>query len=71
MTHLLTINTGSSSLKAAVYDVGHGEAIVLVVQFERIGSPAHAAFCYQARKFLIARHTYRIISHTGASRVSV
>jgi len=39
MTHLLTINTGSSSLKAAVYDMGHGEAIVLVVQFERIGQP--------------------------------
>ena len=39
MTHLLTINTGSSSLKQ--------------------------------EKFLIARHTYRIISHTGASRVSV
>ena len=37
--HLLTINTGSSSLKAALYRVGAGETPLLAAQAERIGSP--------------------------------
>jgi acetate kinase len=37
--HLLTINTGSSSLKAALYQVGAGEMRLLAAQAERIGLP--------------------------------
>jgi acetate kinase len=37
--HLLTINTGSSSLKAALYRVGARESRLLAAQAERIGSP--------------------------------
>ncbi len=38
--HLLTINTGSSSLKAALYRVGATETRLLAAQVERIGSPS-------------------------------
>ena len=34
---LLTINTGSSSLKAALYEMGQSERLALAVQAERIG----------------------------------
>ena len=37
--HLLTINTGSSTLKAALYRVGERETRLLTAQVERIGSP--------------------------------
>jgi acetate kinase len=37
--HLLTINTGSSSLKAALYRVGATETRLLAAQAERIGLP--------------------------------
>ena len=37
--HLLTVNTGSSSLKAALYRVGARETRLLAAQAERIGSP--------------------------------
>jgi acetate kinase len=36
-TRILTINAGSSSLKAALYDVDRVERLVLAVQVERIG----------------------------------
>jgi len=36
---LLTVNTGSSSLKVALYQVGRGETRVLSVTAERIGDP--------------------------------
>jgi acetate kinase len=35
--HLLTVNTGSSSLKTTLYRVGTGETRLLVAQAERIG----------------------------------
>ena len=35
--HLLTINTGSSSLKAALYEIAAGERRELAVQVARIG----------------------------------
>ena len=38
-TRLLTINTGSSSLKAALYEMGQAERLDLAVQAERIGLP--------------------------------
>ncbi len=37
VVRLLTINTGSSSLKAAVYEVGGGEKRTLAISVERIG----------------------------------
>ena len=37
--HLLTVNTGSSSLKAALYRVGARETRLLAAQAERIGLP--------------------------------
>jgi acetate kinase len=37
--HLLTVNTGSSSLKVTLYSVGAGETRLLVAQAERIGAP--------------------------------
>ena len=37
--HLLTINTGSSSLKAALFRVGERETRLLAAQAERIGLP--------------------------------
>jgi acetate kinase len=37
--HLLTVNTGSSSLKAALYRVGATETRLLTAQAERIGLP--------------------------------
>ncbi len=37
--HLLTINTGSSSLKAALYRVGATETCLLAAQADRIGAP--------------------------------
>ncbi len=37
--HLLTLNTGSSSLKAALYRAGEKETRLVAAQAERIGSP--------------------------------
>jgi acetate kinase len=34
---ILTINSGSSSLKSALYEMGHGERLLLSAQIERIG----------------------------------
>jgi acetate kinase len=39
VTRLLTINTGSSSLKAALYEMGQAEWLDLAVQADRIGLP--------------------------------
>ena len=36
---ILTINTGSSSLKVALYEVGQGETRILSGEVERIGVP--------------------------------
>src|SRR6476659_8196337 len=35
--HILTINTGSSSLKAGVYSLGPSETLMLTARAERIG----------------------------------
>lgn len=37
---ILTINTGSSSLKVAVYELGQGEDLSLFGEVERVGQPA-------------------------------
>jgi acetate kinase len=37
--HVLTINTGSSSLKAALYDTGEREQLLLAAQIAEIGHP--------------------------------
>jgi acetate kinase len=54
--HLLTINTGSSSLKAAVYTVGDQEQLLLTAQVERIGLPSsHLAITDAAGRLLLDR----------------
>ena len=40
---ILTINTGSSSLKIALYEMGSGETRTLSGEVERIGMPEFAA----------------------------
>ena len=39
---ILTINTGSSSLKIALFEMGRGETRILSGEVERIGVPASA-----------------------------
>jgi acetate kinase len=44
--HLLTVNTGSSSLKAALYRLGEKESRELFAEAERIGLP-HSLLRFQ------------------------
>jgi acetate kinase len=46
-TRILTINAGSSSLKAAIYDMDRAERLMLAVPIERIG---------QSCEFMHVRH---------------
>ena len=39
VSRALTINSGSSSLKAASYEIGEKEALILVVEVDRVGIP--------------------------------
>ena len=43
MSNILTINSGSSSLKFSVYDMGRSEALILSGEFKRIGL-SHSVF---------------------------
>ena len=43
MTNILTINSGSSSLKFSVYDMGRSETLILSGEFKRIGL-SHSVF---------------------------
>src|ERR1051325_5211380 len=43
MANILTINSGSSSLKFSVYDMGRSEALILSGEFKRIGL-SHSVF---------------------------
>lgn len=49
MPYILTINSGSSSLKFSLYDMGRSEALLLSGEFDRIGLP-HGVFRAQREK---------------------
>ena len=68
---VLTINTGSSSVKAALYDMDDRESKVLSATVERIGLPdshmrvadsrAITMFDHQGEGLMIARHAAQLI----------
>src|SRR4051794_35645564 len=62
--HILTINTGSSSLKAAVYDRDGGDAPVATGRVERIGTASATAITRQGG----GDHSERlaVADHAGA-----
>lgn len=62
---VLTINSGSSSLKAAVYDMGAVEARVLSVEASRIGLPAGRVRIASPRAVLVDMRQ-AIADHAGA-----
>lgn len=68
MTHLLTINTGSSSLKAAVYNAGPDEELDLAAQVERIGLPHGRMRVTDARNQTLADEEIPLPDHAAALR---
>ena len=69
MTRLLTINTGSSSLKAALYRAGPpdaAETLDLAAQVERIGHPGSHLRIVDARGTLVFEHTGDLSDHDAA-----
>jgi acetate kinase len=71
MMHILTINSGSSSVKVALYEMGEGEKLVLAGSMERIGQRA-GVFRMQdsSGKSLIDEHTDLPNHQTALSRLS-
>jgi acetate kinase len=70
MMHILTINSGSSSVKVALYEMGEGEKLVLAGSMERIGQRA-GVFRMQdsSGKSLIDEHTDLPNHQTALSRL--
>jgi acetate kinase len=60
---ILTLNTGSSSLKVALYEAGRKEALILWGEVERIGVPG-------GRFRLTDAHGATLIDRAGTPRAS-
>jgi acetate kinase len=67
--HLLTINTGSSSLKAALYRVGATETRLLAAQAERIGLPGSRLRLEDFRDDTLDERRDALPDHTAALRI--
>jgi acetate kinase len=67
--HLLTINTGSSSLKAALYRVGATETRLLAAQAERIGLPGSRLRLEDFRGDTLDERRDALPDHTAALRI--
>jgi acetate kinase len=63
---LLTINAGSSSLKATVYRVGAVETPELVAEAQRIGLPGSRLYLTRARSKTLDHEQVRLPNHAAA-----
>ena len=66
--HLLTVNTGSSSLKAALYRVSAKETRLLTAQAERIGSPSSWMRVLDSRGNMLDERRDALQDHPAALR---
>lgn len=65
---ILTINAGSSSLKAAFYDVDRAEQVMLMVQVERIGQSGSRMRIIDASGVSLLDRTFDLGTHDAAAR---
>lgn len=65
---VLTINAGSSSLKAALYDMDRAERLALAVQVERIGQPGSQMRIVDGGGVTLLDRTADLDSHEAAAR---
>ncbi len=65
---ILTINSGSSSLKVAVFEIGQGESLILSGRVERIGIDPSTYEIYGAGKEQLAREEVHLPDHPAAIR---
>ena len=63
MSSILTINSGSSSLKFSVYDMGLSEALILSGEFKRIGL-SHSVFSVEGHDQEIVVPSHDVALHT-------
>ncbi len=68
---LLTINTGSSSLKAAFYDLGKEETLLLAAQVERIGLSRSQIRITDARGATVLDQQRELANHAAALQAVV
>jgi acetate kinase len=66
--HLLTINTGSSSLKAALYEMGETETRVLLARAERVGLPGSRFRVEDTRGMPLVDQQREMADHEAAVR---
>jgi acetate kinase len=67
-TRILTINAGSSSLKAALYDVDRAERLMLAVQIERIGQSGSRIGIVDGDGVTLIDQTIDLDDHVAAVR---
>jgi acetate kinase len=65
---ILTINAGSSSLKAAFYDVDRAEQLMLMVQVERIGQSSSRMWIIDGSGTSLLDRTFNLGTHDAAAR---
>lgn len=67
-TRILTINAGSSSLKAAFYDMDRAEQLILAVQVERIGQSGSRMRIIDDGGVSLLDRTFDLDTHDAAAR---
>lgn len=65
---VLTINSGSSTLKAALYDMGQKEEIIVSANFQRIGVPGSRIRITDTSGKILLDHNVDLSNHVAAIR---